>query len=133
MIIKYDFLCKLTGEVTEIEVNDELGKIVEEIEKDEFKNNRTETRRHNYISELEEQGYYIADDIDPLDDLLHAELHKELMAAIKQLKPQQQALLRRVYIDGETQEEISESEGVSQQAISSRLKTIYIFLKKILG
>lgn len=75
---------------------------------------------------------YIADDSDPLDDILKAELHEALMAAIEKLKPKQKELLRRIYENGETQEEIGESEGVSQQAIASRLRTIYNFLKKLL-
>ncbi len=84
------------------------------------------------MSQLEEKGCYIADDSDPLDDILKDELHEALMAAIEKLQPQQKELLRRIYEKGETQEEISKSEGVSQQAIASRLKTIYKFLKKFL-
>ena len=129
MIIKYDFLCKLTGEVTEIEVNDELGKIVEEIEKDEFKNNRTETRRHKYISELEEQGYYIADDIDTFDEVVKSVQYKKLMDAIEELQPQQRELLFRVYWKREKQKEIAAEEGVSEMAISSRMKRIMKKLK----
>ena len=132
MIIKYDFLSKVDGEKPEVEVDESLGKLIEQMEADEHNLERAETRRHIYISELEEKGRYIADDYDPLDDVLEAELHHRLMAAIKQLQPQQQELLRRVYIDCETQEEISRAEGVSQQAISSRLRTIYNILKKFL-
>lgn len=129
MIIKYDFLCKLTGEVTEIEVNDELGKIVEQIEKDEFKNNRTETRRHDYISELEEQGYYIADDIDTFDEVVKSVQYKKLMDAIEELQPQQRELLFRVYWKREKQKKIAAEEGVSEMAISSRMKRIMKKLK----
>ena len=129
MIIKYDFLCKLTGEVMEIEVNDELGKVVEEIEKEEFKNNRTETRRHICISELEEQGYYIADDSDTFDETVKSVQYKKLMAAIKELQPQQQKLLFRVYWKMEKQKEIAAEEGVSEMAISNRMKRIMKKLK----
>lgn len=132
MIIKYDFLNKLTDDVSEVEVSEELGRTMEQMDADDFNLNRRETRRHCYMSQLEENGHYIADDSDPLDDVLKNERHEELIAAIEKLKPQQKELLRRIYENGETQEEISESEGVSQQAISSRLSTIYKFLKKFL-
>ncbi len=132
MIIKYDFLSKVDGEKPEVEVDESLGKLLEQMDADDFNLNRAETRRHIYMSQLEEKGCYIADDSDPLDDILKDELHEALMAAIEKLKPQQKELLRRIYENGETQEEISKSEGVSQQAIASRLKTIYKFLKKFL-
>ena len=132
MIIKYDFLSKLASDMPEVEVDDDLGKVIEQMALDEYNLDRAETRRHYYMSQLEENGHYIADDSDPLDDILKAELHEALMAAIEKLKPQQKELLRRIYENGETQEEISESEGVSQQAIASRLRTIYNFLKKLL-
>ena len=62
MIIKYKFLSTLADEVTEVEVNDELGRLIEQMESDEHNLERAETRRHIYISQLEEKGCYIADD-----------------------------------------------------------------------
>ncbi|MBD5103489.1 MAG: sigma-70 family RNA polymerase sigma factor [Ruminococcaceae bacterium] len=130
MIIKYDFLSELAGEMTEIEVDDELGKIVKEIEKNERKNDRTETRRHKYLSELEEQGYYIADDNDTFEEDVRSVQYKKLMTAIKELQPQQQELLFRVYWKKEKQKKIAAEEGVSEMAISNRMKKIIKKLKK---
>lgn len=132
MIIKYDFLSKVSGEISEVEVNDDLGRTMEQMAIDEFNLNRKETRRHCYMSQLEESGHYIADDNDLLDNVLEAELHKELIAAIEKLQPEQKELLIRVYWNNENQKNIAAEEGVSQQAISSRLKTIHNFLKKFL-
>lgn len=73
MIVKYDeFLSKIPGEVTEVEVDDELGKHIAEMDEAAAKIDRKETRRHTYMSVLEENGHYIADDCDPLDDVLEA-------------------------------------------------------------
>lgn len=84
MIVKYDeFLSSIPGEITEVEVDDELGKAMEQMALDEFNLDRKETRRHTYMSVLEEKGRYIPDDSDPLDDVLKAERIKELMAAMK--------------------------------------------------
>ena len=90
----------------------------------DFNLNRKETRRHTYMLELEEKGRYIPDDSDPLDDALKAELHKALMAAIEKLQPQQKELLIRVYWNKELQKDIAAEEGVSEMAISRRMKRI---------
>ena len=132
MIIKYEFLSKLTDEVSEIEVSEELGRAMVEMEKDDFNNDRRETRRHCYMSELEENGHYIAADSDLLDDILEAELHDALMAAIEKLQPQQKELLIRVYWSKERQKNIAAEEGVSERAISGRMKRIINSLKKFL-
>lgn len=133
MIVKYDeFLSKIPGEVTEVEVDDELGKYIAEMDEADFNLNRKETRRHTYMSELEEKGRYIPDDSDPLDDVLKEERIKELMAAIEKLQPQQKELLIRVYWNKELQKDIAAEEGVSERAISGRMKRIINSLKKIL-
>lgn len=133
MIIKYDdFLSKIPGEVTEVEVNDELGKYITEMDKAAAKIDRKETRRHDYMSQLEENGHYIADDSDPLDDVLKTERHEALMAAIEKLQPQQKELLFRVYWNKERQKDIAAEDGVSEMAISNRLKRIIKKLKKFL-
>ena len=132
MIIKYEFLSKLTDEVSEVEVSEELGRAMVEMEKDDFNNDRRETRRHCYMSELEENGHYIADESDLLDDILEAELHDALMTAIEKLQPQQKELLIRVYWSKELQKNIAAEEGVSESAISGRMKRIINSLKKFL-
>lgn len=111
MIVKYKFLSTLADEITEVEVSDELGKLIEQMEVDEHNLERAETRRHIYMSELEEQGRYIADNSDPLDDILKDELHEALMAAIEKLQPQQKELLIRVYWNNELQKDIAAESG----------------------
>lgn len=129
MVIKYKFLDNATSEV---EVDDELGKHITEMDEAAAKIDRKETRRHIYMSELEEKGHYIPDDTDPLDDVLKEERIKELMAAIEKLQPQQKELLIRVYWNKELQKDIAEDMGISQQAISKRLRVILKFLKNFL-
>lgn len=125
MIVKYDeFLSEIPNEITEVEVDDEFGRYITEMDKVAAKINRKETRRHVQMSELEEKGFSIPDNSNPLEDVIKKEGIEKLIAAIKKLQPQQKELLLRIYENGEKQEKISESEGVSQQAISSRLQTI---------
>ena len=129
MVIKYRFLDNTTSEV---EVDDELGKHITEMDEADYNLNRKETRRHDYISELEEKGRYITDDNDPLDDVLKGEGSRELMVAIEKLQPQQKELLIRVYWNKELQKDIAAEEGVSEMAVSSRMKRIIKKLKKFL-
>lgn len=129
MVIKYRFLDNTTSEV---EVDDELGKHITKMNEADYNLNRKETRRHDYISELEEKGRYITDDSDPLNDVLKAELLNELMASIAKLLPEQKELLIRVYWNKERQKDIAAEEGVSEMTISRRMKKIYAFLKKFL-
>lgn len=127
MVIKYKFLDNTTSEV---EVDDELGKHITEMDEVDYNLNRKETRRHIYMSVLEENGRYITADSDPLDDVLKAERIKELMTAIEKLQPQQKELLIRVYWNKELQKDIAAEEGVSEMAISKRMKRILKKLKK---
>ena len=129
MVIKYKFLDNATSEV---EVDDELGKHMTEMNDAAAKIDRKETRRHVYMSELEEKGHYIPADTDPLNDVLKEERIKELMAAIEKLQPQQKELLIRVYWNKELQKDIAAEEGVSEMAISGRMKRIINSLKKFL-
>ncbi len=132
MIIKYEFLSTLEGEVLEVEVDDSLGKAIAEMNDVEEKNDRNETRRHVYMSRLDPDGRYLPTNCDLLEDILESELHGELMGAIKNLQPQQKKLLIRVFWNKELQKDIAAEEGVSERAISGRMKRIMNSLKKFL-
>ncbi len=130
MIIKYKFLSQIEGEITEVEVDEELGNAIKEIAHTERKNQRKETRRHTYISQMDPDDKHLSKECNYLEGILKWELHGKLFTAVEKLKPEQKELLLRVFVKRETQEKISESEGVSQQAISDRLKTIFKFLER---
>ena len=55
-------------------------------------------------------------------------LHK----AIRQLTPRQQEMVKLVYFEGKTQEEVAEHYGVTKQAISNAMQRIYSSLKKFM-
>ncbi len=132
MVIKYEFLSALEGEVLEVEVDEALGKAIAEMDDAEQKNNRSETRRHVYMSRLDPDGRYLPTNCDLLEDILESELHGELIRAIDKLQPQQKELLIRVFCKRELQKDIAAEEGVSERAISGRMKRIMNSLKKFL-
>lgn len=58
--------------------------------------------------------------------------NKNLQAAIKQLTPRQQEILRLVYIEGRTRKEIAQKYGIKKQAVSNAVVRIYERLKILL-
>ena len=99
----------------------------EEINKPTFNSNQTETRRHCSLDAMQEAGM----DLSNEDDIeLPDEKYAELCAAIAQLKPEQQELLRKVFYEEIKQVDIAKSEGVKKASIESRLNTIYKKIRK---
>ena len=99
----------------------------EEINKPTFNSNQTETRRHCSLDAMQEAGM----DLSSEDDIeLPDEKYAELRAAIAQLKPEQQELLRKVFYEEIKQVDIAKSEGVKKASIESRLHTIYKKIRK---
>ena len=99
----------------------------EEINKPTFNSNQTETRRHCSLDVMQEAGM----DLSNEDDIeLPDEKYAELRAAIAQLKPEQQELLRKVFYEEIKQVDIAKSEGVKKASIESRLYTIYKKIRK---
>ncbi len=60
------------------------------------------------------------------------EEYAELYKAIKQLTPRQQEIVRLVYFESKTQEEVATKYGVDKSAVSHAMQRIYTTLKKIL-
>ena len=128
MKIKYAF----ADETVEIEVSDEWGEILIDLDRQEYNNDHKETRRHASLDAYNLDGTLFAADVDVETDALN-EIEKELLyAAIEELKPQQRALLRRVYFGGEKLLHIASEEGVSKVALTNRMTKIYDALKKYL-
>lgn len=90
MKIKYEFV---NGEVSEIEVEDSLGELLVEMDRQEYNINHKETRRQVLLSAIDPAERYLAAEEDLLQDLIDEEDHERLMAAIAKLQPQQRELL----------------------------------------
>lgn len=130
MKIKYEFV---TGEISEIEVEDSLGELLVDMDRLEYNVNHKETRRHVLLSAIDPADRFLTAEENLLQDLIDEEDHEKLMAAIRKLQPQQQELLYRVYWKGEKQRDIAREDGVSERAITGRMQKIYASLKKYMG
>jgi RNA polymerase sigma factor (sigma-70 family) len=97
--------------------------------------NEYKHQRHSISLEEEvENGNDLADEsADAEEDVIKQDRNTALHKAIKQLEPQQQWLVEQVYFLERTQTSIAVELGVSNQAITSRLKKIYEKLKVFLN
>ena len=123
MKIKYEFV----NGTKEIEVDESTGNIIKDLNRQEYNNQKRETRRHCTIEKSLEFGT-MPDDTDLERDFICREEMKTLYAALNTLTADQKDLVNRVFFNGQSITSIAAEFGVTYQAIQQRLKTI---LKKL--
>ena len=122
------------GTISEINVTDELYALHLELLQEEKRNHWKETRRHISLDYLMEQGADIADHDsgDPLSALIEKTNDERIKTALSYLSDKQRALIEKVFYNDLSLREIARQTGVSHQALSQQLATIYKKLKKFL-
>jgi len=131
MEIKYKFV---NGEGTSIEVYGDFEEIILKLDRDLKNNNRKETRRHESLSLLDSAKQSIATNTDVYSQILKTLDKDKLYAAIAKLKPQEQELLRNLYLSDRpmTQKRCADILGITENAVRKRLAKIRLKLKKSL-
>ena len=129
MKIKYVFA---NGEVSQIEVNEEMGELLLDFDRLEYNNNQKENRRHTSLDNGFDDAEWLAvtdADIEAIfaDESNEKRLHK----AILKLKPKQQELIIAIFFKHIKQEDYARQMGITQQAVSSQLNTVMKKLKKL--
>nr|DAG53080.1 MAG TPA: DNA-directed RNA polymerase specialized sigma subunit [Caudoviricetes sp.] len=126
MKVRYEFA---NGEISEIEVEDNLGELLLDFDRQEYNNDHKETRRHVSLDGMDYEGELFLSPADTEAEVLQREELARLMGAMEALSPAQRELVRRVYFENEKISEIAREEGVSHVAIHDRLKRIYQKIK----
>lgn len=130
MKIKYDFI---TGEVVEIDVSESIGEVSIEIDRQIYNSDHRETRRHESYSSNNDKKEILDDlTVDVEGEVMQNIENEVLYKAIKQLQPNQQELLYKVFFEEKTMAAIAREEKVSAKAIQVRIKKIKNRLKKLL-
>ena len=131
MEIKYTFV---NGEETSIEVYGDFEEIILELDRDLKNNNRKETRRHESLSLLDSDKRSIAINTDVYSQTLKNLDKDKLYDAIAKLKPQEQELLRNLYLSDKlmTQKQYADILEITENAVRKRLAKIRIKLKKLI-
>lgn len=129
MKIRYEFV---NGEVSEIEVDEGLGELLVDFDRQQYNNDHKETRRHVSLDGMDYEGELFTSAEDTEGELMRREDTARLMEAMKTLSPSQRELLLKVYFNGRSLVSIAAEEGVDKSSISHRLERIYKKLKKFL-
>ena len=89
MKIRYEFS---TGEVSEVEVSEELGRAIAEMTHKAALRDRAETRRHGSLDHLLAKGAQIGDGGTGVEEMVeHALDEAALLRAMNELEPRQRA------------------------------------------
>ena len=130
MKIRYSFV----NETISIDVPDDWGEILIDLDRQEYNNDHKETRRQYSLEGKVYEGMDYAAEDSGLEALFAGPTDEErLRAAIRKLAPDQQAMIRAIYFDGVSVNDYAARMGVTQSAISHRLQTVKKKLKKFLG
>ena len=130
MKITYKFV---TGEVAEVEVSEEIGAVIVDLDRLEYNNDHKETRRHYSLEGKVYEGMDYAVEDPGLEALFAGPTDEErLHAAIRQLSPDQKEMVRAIYFKNMSVNDYAARMGVTQSAISHRLQTVKKKLKKLL-
>lgn len=122
------------GETISIDVPDDWGEILIDLDRQEYNNDHKETRRHYSLEGKVYEGMDYAVEDPGLEALFAGPTDEErLRAAIQKLAPDQQAMIRAIYFEGVSVNDYAARMGVTQSAISHRLQTVKKKLKKLLG
>ena len=122
------------GETISIDVPDDWGEILIDLDRQEYNNDHKETRRHYSLEGKVYEGMDYAVEDPGLEALFAGPTDEErLRAAIQKLAPDQQAMTRAIYFEGVSVNDYAARMGVTQSAISHRLQMVKKKLKKLLG
>ena len=130
MKISYEFV---TGEISEIEVDEHLGGMLLDFDRQQYNNDHKETRRHVSLDGMDYEGELFASEDDTEGAAEHREDMARLFSAMEALSPAQRELVEKVYFEEQKIADIAREEGVDKSAVSHRLERIHKKLKKFLS
>ena len=96
MKITYEFV---TGEISEVEVDERLGGMLLDLNRQQENNDRKETRRHFSLDGMDYEGELFASAEDTERAVEHREEMARLYSAMEALSPSQRELVEKVYFE----------------------------------
>ena len=127
MKISYEFV---TGEISEIEVDEHLGGMLLDFDRQQYNNDHKETRRHVSLDGMDYEGELFVSAEDTEGEAERREDMARLFSAMAALSPEQRELVEKVYFEEQKITDIAAEEGVSHVAIVRRLNRIFEKLRK---
>ena len=124
---------EINGALVEVEVTDEFAALYEQMDEEDKRVNRKETRRHQSLETLVEGGFQIADPDSDLEETLIKQYDIDrLHRALAVLTDDQKWLVEQVFYYGRKQSEIAAELGVCKQALNNRITRVIKKIKKFL-
>ena len=130
MKITYEFV---TGEVSEAEVDERLGGMLLDLDRQQYNNDQKETRRHISLDGMDYEGELFASAEDTEREVEHREDMARLFSAMEALSPSQRELVEEVYFEERKITDIAREEGVSKQSVHERVQQALKKLEKNLN
>ena len=127
MKITYEFV---TGEISEVEVDERLGGMLLDLDRQQYNNDQKETRRHFSLNGLYYEGDLFASAEDTEGEAVRREDMARLYSAMEALSPSQRELVEKVYFEGRKITDIAREEGVTKQSVHERVERALKKLKK---
>ena len=139
-------IVKKNGELKDVYVcvDDETARVLEQVDEEtrriylqeEYEMKMSDNKYKLCNQSLEkslENGFDVIDESQDVEEMAIKQAEKErVLEAIAKLEPQQQWLVKQIYVYGRKQIEVATELGVGESAIRSRLKKISAKLKKFL-
>ena len=126
MKITYEFV---TGEISEVEVDESLGGMLLDLDRQQYNNDQKETRRHVSLDGMDYEGELFVSAEDTERAVEHREDMARLYSAMEILSHEQRELVEKVYFEERKITDIAREEGVSHVAVRDRLERIYKKIK----
>ena len=124
---------KFASETIAIEVSDEWGEILIDLDRQEYNNDHKETRRHYHMEGCVYEGEDFAVEDPALARLLEDDgLLANLPSAIASLLPRQRRLINQVFVERKTYVAIAREDGVDESAVRKAVGRALKKLEKLL-
>ena len=130
MKITYEFV---TGEISGVEVDERLGGMLLDLDRQQENNDQKETRRHFSLNGMDYEGELFASAEDTEREAVRREDVVRLYSAMEALSPSQRELVEKVYFEERKITDIAREEGVSKQSVHERVQRALKKLEKNLN
>ena len=125
---------KFASETIAIEVSNEWGEILIDLDRQEYNNDHKETRRHYHMEGCVYEGEDFAVEDPALARLLEDDgLLAKLPSAVASLLPRQRRLINQVFVERKTYVAIAREDGVDESAVRKAVGRALKKLEKLLA